>query len=317
MIRTEFLASDSGDQHADQLSITVRNGGGEPDHRAAVARLLQSLGAVATRRGLTQDARSESRSAARFEYRRSGVVTHVIAVRFAGTTSSRGRTNGAQIGAARLAIILDDVGNDMGAAEAVFALSFPVTFSILPNHAHSVEIAEQAHQRGYDVMLHLPMQSVGKEQPEPAELRPGMPATEVHALVNQFLQAVPNAIGVNNHQGSEATANRALMQELMPVLSQRKLFYIDSRTTAATVAYDTAQELGVPSAYRNVPFLDDVAEIGAVRKQLQLAFAGAQEKGEAIAIGHPHPATLQALKELGSQAKQAGVQIVSVSELVH
>jgi len=131
------------------------------------------------------------------------------------------------------------------------------------------------------------------------------------------LKNVPDVSGVNNHQGSEATADAALMSELMPVLRDRKLFYVDSRTTAATVAFDTAQHDGVRSAFRNVPFLDDVAEVAAVRKQLELAIRRAREKGEAVAIGHPHPATLQALREVLPHAGEEGVQLVLASELVH
>jgi polysaccharide deacetylase 2 family uncharacterized protein YibQ len=107
------------------------------------------------------------------------------------------------------------------------------------------------------------------------------------------------------------------MSKLMPVLRERNLFYVDSRTTAATVAFDTAQRDGVRSGFRNVPFLDDVAEVAAVRKQLELALRGAREKGEAIAIGHPHPATLQALREVLPQAQAQGVHLVFASELVH
>jgi polysaccharide deacetylase 2 family uncharacterized protein YibQ len=83
------------------------------------------------------------------------------------------------------------------------------------------------------------------------------------------------------------------------------------------VAFETAQEFGVRSGFRNVPFLDDVPEVAAVRKQLQLALRGAREKGQAIAIGHPHPATLQALREVLPQAKAQGVQLVFASDLVH
>jgi polysaccharide deacetylase 2 family uncharacterized protein YibQ len=108
-----------------------------------------------------------------------------------------------------------------------------------------------------------------------------------------------------------------LMDELMPILRQHKLYYVDSRTTAATVAYDTAQRLGVPSGFRNTPFLDDVPELAPVRQQLHLALRKAQEKREVIAIGHPHPATLQALKEVLPEAKAQGIHLVYVSELVH
>jgi polysaccharide deacetylase 2 family uncharacterized protein YibQ len=161
------------------------------------------------------------------------------------------------------------------------------------------------------------MQSVGNEMSEAHELRPGMPADDIPVLFEQMMQSVPNAAGVNNHQGSQATADPALMEELMPVLQKWNLFYVDSRTTAATVAYDTAQRAGVRSGFRNVPFLDDVAEVSAVRKQLELALRGAKEKGEAIAIGHPHPATLRALSEVLPQAGARGVQLVYASDLVH
>jgi polysaccharide deacetylase 2 family uncharacterized protein YibQ len=222
-----------------------------------------------------------------------------------------------QTGNARLAIILDDLGNDRAAAETIFALGYPLTLSVLPNHAHSADIAEEAQRRGYEVMLHLPMESIGRKKSEAEELRPGMSANEVSKLVDQLLQGVPGAAGVNNHEGSQSTADAVLMGELMPVLREHELFYVDSRTTAATVAYDTAHRDGVRSGFRNVPFLDDVAEKGAVRKQVHLAIRGAREKGEAIAIGHPHPGTLEALRGLAPEAKAQGVQLVFVSEVVH
>jgi hypothetical protein len=239
------------------------------------------------------------------------IVTRATAPSDAGAKNSGGKGN------ARLAIIIDDLGGDRPAADAVFALAYPLTISVLPNHEHSADIANEAHRRGFQVMLHLPMQSVANETPEARELLPGMPAPEVAAMVDQFLQNVPGAAGVNNHQGSQATADAALMDELMPVLRDRRLFYVDSRTTAATVAYDTAQDFGVRSAFRSVPFLDDVAEVAAVRKQLELALRGAREKGDAVAIGHPHPATLQALREVLPHAEERGVRLVLASELVH
>jgi polysaccharide deacetylase 2 family uncharacterized protein YibQ len=107
------------------------------------------------------------------------------------------------------------------------------------------------------------------------------------------------------------------MAELMPVLRAHHLFYVDSRTTAATVAYDAARQNGVPAGFRNVPFLDDVENVAAIEAQINLAIRGAREKGEAIAIGHPHPATLQALRAMLPKAQSRGVRLVHVSELVH
>jgi uncharacterized protein len=219
----------------------------------------------------------------------------------------------------RLAIILDDVAGDDSAAapDGIFALHYPLTLSILPNHPHSTQIAQQAHRRGYQVLLHLPMAAVGSEVPESRELRPGMSTGEISRELNAMLQSVPYAAGVNNHQGSLATSDAPLMNELMLVLRGRNLFFIDSRTTAATVAFDTARSNGVHTAFRNVPFLDDLREVPAIRHQLSLAFKDAREKGDAIAIGHVHPETLRALAEMLPAAQADGIRLVQVSELVH
>jgi len=304
-------ASSQQSGSTDYLRIVLKNDSSADANRAAVAKLLQSLNAVATRNHLTQDPPMQTGDLLEFKFRHAGVPMVEIEVVTRATPGSDAAAN------ARLAIIIDDLGSDRAAAEAVFALGYPLTISVLPNHEHSLDIAKEAERRGFQVMLHLPMQSLANETPEAHELRPGMPAPQVAAMVDQFLQNVPDAAGVNNHQGSQATADAALMDELMPVLRDRRLFYVDSRTTAATVAYDTAQDFGVRSAFRNVPFLDDVAEVAAVRKQLALALRGAREKGEAVAIGHPHPATLQALREVLPQAQERGVHLVHASELVH
>lgn len=314
-IRSDFHASDDDAGSRDSLSITLHAAGTDPSGRVAVSGLLQSLGHVATRHALTQDAQSESREGLLFTYSRAGFQTHTIHIHFAAAAPNQDASSRAN-GGARLAIILDDLGNDRAAAEAIFALPYALTLSILPNCPHSIDIADAARSHGYEVMLHLPMESVSNGNPESQELRPGMSAGQVTTLVDQFVRAVPGVKGVNNHQGSQSTADPALMSELMSVLRDRDLFYIDSRTTAATVAYDAARQSGVRSAFRNVPFLDDVTETSAVEKQLQLALRGAREKGEAIAIGHPHHATLAALREILPRAKADGVQLVFASDLV-
>ena len=216
----------------------------------------------------------------------------------------------------KLAIILDDLGNDKEAAEAVFALHYPLTISVLPYHAHSTEIAEEAQRHGLEVMLHLPMRAIANETPEAHQLEAGMSSEAVARELAGMLESVPTADGVNNHEGSLATTDAKLMGELMPLLKQRDLFFVDSRTTAATVAFEEAEHAGVRSGFRNVPFLDDVQDVAAIRKELELAIRGAKEKGAAIAIGHPHAETLRALKEELPQAEAEGVRLVLVSELV-
>jgi uncharacterized protein len=316
LVRIVRPIADKQPRTVDSLEIKLPQDRPESAARADVATIQRALGAVATRNGLTEEP-SESREGVLFYYLKGGSRTHAVHIHFGPRASAQVGSGAASQNGPELAIILDDLGNDRAAAQEIFALPYPVTVSILPNHEYSREIAQEALRRGYQVMLHLPMQAVATEKPEAQELRSGMSANQVAQLVDEFLQNVPGVVGVNNHQGSQATSDPALMGELMPVLRDRQLFYIDSRTTSATVAYDMAQSYGVPSFFRNVPFLDDVVEIGAVRKQLELALQGAREKGTAATIGHPHPATLQALRGFQRSAQAQGVQLVFVSELVH
>jgi uncharacterized protein len=313
-VRTSLDANDNVQGSTDRITITLRQPSSEAALRADRALVLQALDDIARHHDLARSGAIENREGLAFKYLHGEVSTHTIHITEARvpTVELAPSPNSGP----RLAIILDDLGQDYAAAEAIFALPYPLTISVLPNNPHSVDIAAEAHRRGYEVMLHLPMESVSQRRAESHELRPGMSQREVSTLVNGFIAAVPDVAGVNNHQGSESTANVALMNELMLVLREHKLFYIDSRTTTATVAFDAARRAGVPAASRNVPFLDDVAEVGAVSRQLRLALREARAKNEAIAIGHPHPATLKALREVLPDAIAEGVRLVYASELV-
>ena len=314
-IHITLEASDNSPQAPDQLDITLF-ANKSSSALSETSKMERSLDAAATRNGLAKHP-LPCREGICFYYAEFGGRTHLVHIRVRQESERTTVESRNPSSLPKLAIILDDLGSDRRVAQLIFDLPYPLTLSILPNHEHSEEIAEEAERRGYQVMLHLPMQAVATEQPEAQELRPGMPAREVSKLVNRFLQNVPGAVGANNHQGSEATSDPALMRELMPVLRDRHLFYIDSRTTAATVAYETAQRSQVRSAFRNVPFLDDVEQVGAVRKQLELALRGAREKGGAVAIGHPHVATLEALRAVLPKAQEEGVRLAFASELVH
>jgi polysaccharide deacetylase 2 family uncharacterized protein YibQ len=309
VIKLRRARSSSGAGGPEEIRIGFRG-----DAEAA-NQLRQSLHDVATRNRLTVDAESKNGNILRIVLRSGGTPTHRIEIEYLNSLDTTSTTHD-RTATARLAILLDDLGNDRKAAEAIFALHVPITLSVLPYHEHSQDIAKEARKHGCEVMLHLPMQSVANETPEQEELKPGLSQQQVEEIVDKMLEALPEADGVNNHQGSQATANTALMNELMPVLRDAGMFYVDSRTTAATVAFETAKRDGVRAAFRNVPFLDDVQDQAAVKRQLQIAMRGAKAKGEAIAIGHPHPETLAALRELLPEAKKQGVRLVLVSELV-
>jgi uncharacterized protein len=301
---------------ADHLEIAL-------DKAAQASPVQKALDAVARRHGLVRLGGRTSDGALEFDY---GIGTrHTHSVQLEVPTEAvqpkPGTAPRAPSGKALLAVIIDDLGYDRAAADAVLALRFPLTVAVLPNHPLSAGIAEQAHRRGDQVMLHLPMEAesghLEKGAPvESVELRPGMDAGEVDAIVSKMLATVPYAAGVNNHQGSRATTDAALMDGVMRALAARHLFFIDSRTTAATVAYDTAERDGVRAAWRKV-FLDDVATRPAVLQQLRLAVRDAQKQGWAIAIGHPHPATIAALAEYLPHLESQGVRLVLASDVTH
>jgi hypothetical protein len=187
-----------GQPSSDYLLVTLFSEG--PDYSALpeTTKIERSLSAVATHNGLTKKPLL-CREGLCFQYVKSGIQTHVIYFHVR-QKLAQGSANDARSSNPKLAIILDDLGSDRAAAESVFALGYPLTISVLPNHQHSSEIANEAHRRGFEVMLHLPMQSVANETPEARELHPGMPAPEVAALVDQFLQNVPASTITRDHR---------------------------------------------------------------------------------------------------------------------
>ena len=287
-----------------------------PD-RSQVGVLRQSLQAIAQRHKLSIEETSTS-EVTRFHFNSNGVRTHTIDLITPLAARSSPPAKSVD-GAPKLAIIVDDLGHDRSAADSLLALPFPITVSVLPNLPLSGQVAEEAYHRGDQILLHLPMESEGESSegavPEAAELRVGMNSSQVASAVDGMLETVPHARGVNNHQGSRATADPALMETLMPLLRERNLFFIDSRTTALTVAYDAAETSGVRAASRKV-FLDDTATREAVLAQLDLAARDALRDGSAIAIGHPHPATIAALSEGVPRLEARGIRLVFASDLV-
>ena len=282
------------------------------------AALNQSLAAIAGRHGLAVSSTTASAGVWRFDFALNGSRTHSIHVVIPISKNARSTepSNKSKAGNAHLAIVIDDMGYDRSLADAVIALPFPLTISVLPHLPISSEVAEEAHSRGDEVLLHLPMESEGETaKAEEIELRVGMSAGQVSSAVAGMLETVPHAAGVNNHQGSRATSDAALMQALMPLLRERGLFFIDSRTDAKTVAYDMAKRDGVRAASRKV-FLDDVDTRKAVIGQLELAARDAVRDGFTIAIGHPRPATIAALAAEVPRLQAHGIQLVFASDVV-
>lgn len=213
------------------------------------------------------------------------------------------------------AIVIDDLGQDLPAADELLALPYPLTFSVLPHLPHSVKTAEEAHRGGREVMLHLPMEPESPARPGPGEIRVGMRETEVDQTVDEDLRSVPYVSGVNNHMGSRATADIALMHRVIKALEQRRLFFVDSRTTAKSVAFEVARKEGLPTFFRSV-FLDDTETVPYTLGQLREFRRVIESQGVALAIGHPHPSTIQALGQFLPEFERADIQLVPASQLL-
>jgi len=215
------------------------------------------------------------------------------------------------------AIIIDDLGEDLEVGRRLMRLPYPLTLSVLPYLRHSTEIAEAAHRAGREVMLHLPM------EPEPGslispgrgEVRKGMSPNEVERTVLRDIDAIPYVAGANNHMGSRATTDARLMAATMRVLAERGLFFVDSRTTAASVALEEARRAGVAAFYRSV-FLDDHETVDYTLEELRRFQRVVEQQGVALAIGHPHPTTLAALEEFLPRLESDNIRLVPVSEMV-
>jgi len=215
------------------------------------------------------------------------------------------------------AIIIDDLGGDLAKVHQLLALPYELTFSVLPHLRESVETAQEAHRAGREVMLHLPMEPEASSHASAnkGEIHVGMTRLEVEHLIESDLASIPYVAGVNNHMGSRATADPRVMAAVMQTLAGRHLFFVDSRTTAASVAFDAARQQGLPAFYRSV-FLDDTQSVAYTVGQLRQFRHVLEEQGVALAIGHPYSTTIAALAKSLQELVGDDVELAPASQLL-
>jgi len=217
---------------------------------------------------------------------------------------------------ARLALIVDDCGQWIETERGFIALQIPLTISVLPDVAYTGVVAREASDAGKGVMLHLPMETVSGMNPGPGKVTTEMSDPQITKQVEADLAQVPLARGVNNHEGSKASADARVMRDVIGVLAEKGgLFFVDSRTSAASVGQTTAQSLGVPAASRDV-FLDNRNDVAYTEAQLLEAAKIARRTGQAIAIGHPRATTLEAVREMIPRLRASGIDFVLVQDMV-
>ncbi len=217
----------------------------------------------------------------------------------------------------KVAIIIDDLGYDSRIAKKFLNLDAVLTFSILPHSPLQRKIAGAAHEKGYETLLHLPMEpfEYPEANPGPGILLVSMSPDDLIYQLEKDLDAVPFIKGVNNHMGSRMTSNSTNMYQIFTILKKRNLFFIDSRTTKHTLGRPSARLLQIPFAERDV-FLDHIHDPDAIRHQLQRLVEVARENGEAVGIGHPHKTTYKVLRDELPDLKTK-IRFVPASEVVH
>ncbi|HEY0592642.1 MAG TPA: divergent polysaccharide deacetylase family protein [Thermoanaerobaculia bacterium] len=211
-----------------------------------------------------------------------------------------------------IALILDDVGYDIAAARRAAALGVPLSFSVLPGTPHAADAANYLAGRGFQILCHLPMEPEGYPRTSPGDgaILTSMSDDEIRRRTVALLRDIPHAAGVNNHMGSVATADGRVMENVLAALRDEGVFFIDSRTTAKSVAIPVARDVGIPRGERSV-FLDDDRSEGAIRQQLARLADAAAGGRTAIGIGHLYPTTLRVLEQELPRLRRQGFRFVT------
>ncbi len=216
---------------------------------------------------------------------------------------------------ARMAIVIDDVGYSLAGLKEFLALPFPLAFSVLPDLPHSREAGRLIAEAGKELLVHLPMEPSNGTNPGPGAVLTSQSDEEIRQLLERSLERLPGAVGLNNHMGSLATADRRVMGVVLEFLRGRGMFFLDSRTTANTVGPQLAGELGVSLLERTV-FLDNESSASYIEEALQHGVRAARRRGDAVLIGHVQNAELAGeLRRLLPGLAGEGVRLVAPSVL--
>ena len=218
---------------------------------------------------------------------------------------------------ATIVLVIDDFGyrND-SVSDGFLDLNIPITCAIIPGHLQSRKFAQKAFAAGKEVIIHMPMESsLNTPGEDEYKIKSGMTSEEVEWRIREVLKEMPEAIGMNNHQGSKATTNGKVMSVLGSVLKANNKFFIDSRTTSKTVAEEIMRSIGVPTIRRHV-FLDNDDSKDKISERIDEVARLAQKQGIAVAIGHAKPNTLKAIKDALPKLLAVGYQFEFASNVV-
>ena len=213
-----------------------------------------------------------------------------------------------------IAIVIDDWAYNMNNLKILDRIAFPITCSVLPNLSYTREIAEELHARGFEVILHLPMEPHEKFRLEKNTILVSMNESAIQDILAADLGDLAYVRGVSNHMGSMATEDARVMETVFRELKKRNLYFLDSVVTAKSVGAAVAKKTGLRFARRDI-FLDNVEDPAYIKKQIQKLKSKARSSGQAVGIGHDRRITLEVLAEVLPELKREGYRLVFVSEL--
>lgn len=224
-------------------------------------------------------------------------------------------------GQGKIAIVIDDFGFDGLGTKEMLAIGIPLTCAVLPFSDYTKEDSEKIHQLGHEIILHLPMEPHHGDPKWLGEngITDKLSNEEIEMIVRNALDEVPYAVGVNNHMGSKATENQRIVETIVLVLEEKKVYILDSKTTMKSVIENIAASHDVPYISRTL-FLDNVKDKTYIKKQLRKLGGLAIKNGSAVAIGHVGPeggiVTANAIKEMVPELEAMGIEFVYLSQLL-
>ena len=260
----------------------------------------------------TEPAKVAPAKSGKSEARANGSSEKALPVKAASILPPKENAGGQVTG--RLAIVIDDAGRDLDSQHIYEQMGIPLTLAVMPDQVHTRDAALSWRAHGLPVILHQPMESVSGIGMEPKVILTSMSDAAIRQMLRDSLSQLPEAIGINNHQGSKATIDARTMDIVMNELHHRGLFFFDSHTNSTTAADKAAKTYGVPYV-RNDLFVDNSASVSDICAMIQEGADRAKKKGTYIIIGHCRPHTAEAFRQMVPKLKAQGIEFVYLSSL--